>query len=106
MTSVGDAEIIQALAHPLRVKVIAHLCDEEMASPSELALRFDTSLGAMSYHVRRLHSLGLLRLVRRTAKRGAVAHHYALTPGIGSRFSGVAASLIATERRSQSAIGA
>jgi len=34
------------------------------------------SLGVMSYHVRRLHALGFLELVKRTPRRGAIEHHY------------------------------
>ena len=30
----------------------------------------------MSYHVRRLHALGFLELVKRTPRRGAIEHHY------------------------------
>jgi DNA-binding transcriptional ArsR family regulator len=49
---IRNIQTIKALAHPVRVKVLAHLRDVEMASPNELATRFDTTLGTMSYHVR------------------------------------------------------
>lgn len=99
------AKTIKALAHPLRVKVIAYLHDVETASPSELAARFQVTLGAMSYHVKRLRTLGVICLVRETPKRGAVEHHYALTSGVDDRFRGVAESLIGRERRPESLAG-
>ncbi|HZV72738.1 MAG TPA: hypothetical protein VFF79_03395 [Conexibacter sp.] len=35
----------------------------------------------MSYHVRRLHALGYVRLVEQTQRRGAIEHHYAAATG-------------------------
>lgn len=47
-----------------------------MASPSELATELNAPLGNVSYHVRILASLGLIRLVKETPRRGSVEHHY------------------------------
>jgi DNA-binding transcriptional ArsR family regulator len=49
----------------------------DRASPAELATAFGMPLGSVSYHVRRLHTLGYLRLVKQTQRRGAIEHHYA-----------------------------
>jgi DNA-binding transcriptional ArsR family regulator len=66
---------VKALAHPLRVRILG-LLDDRVASPSELAQRLEAPLGNVSYHVRILASLGLIRLVSETPRRGSVEHHY------------------------------
>ena len=63
------------LAHPLRVRIVAIL-EQRVASPSEIAQELDASLGVVSYHVRRLEALGLIKLVRKTPRRGAIEHYY------------------------------
>jgi DNA-binding transcriptional ArsR family regulator len=68
----------KALGHPIRTDIVAHLRVHERVSPHELAELWDLPLGTVSYHVRRLHQLGFLRLDARTSRRGAVVHHYVL----------------------------
>lgn len=63
------------MAHPLRVRILNKL-DQRTASPSELSQELDVELTHVSYHVRKLASLGLVELVRRTPRRGAIEHHY------------------------------
>ena len=70
-----DPRLIKVLAHPLRVRILAIL-EKRVASPSEIAQELDASLGVVSYHVRRLEALGLIKLVRKTPRRGAVEHYY------------------------------
>jgi len=70
-----DPRLIKVLAHPLRVRILAIL-EQRVASPSEIAGELDASLGVVSYHVRRLEALGLIKLVRKTPRRGAVEHYY------------------------------
>jgi DNA-binding transcriptional ArsR family regulator len=72
---ITDPRMIKALAHPMRMRILATL-DQKVASPSELAGELDAPIGNVSYHVRILDSLGLIRLVRTTPKRGAIEHHY------------------------------
>jgi DNA-binding transcriptional ArsR family regulator len=72
---ITDQRVVKALAHPMRIRILAML-DERVASPSELAVALDAPIGNVSYHVRILDSLGLIRLVRTTPKRGAIEHHY------------------------------
>jgi DNA-binding transcriptional ArsR family regulator len=72
---VTDARVVKALAHPLRVRILSML-DESVLSPSEIAERIDVPIGNVSYHVRQLADLGLVKLVRETPRRGAVEHHY------------------------------
>ncbi len=75
---ITDLAVAKALAHPLRTRILAAL-EGRTRSPSELASELDASLGVVSYHVRRLVALGLVKLVRRVPRRGAVEHYYAAT---------------------------
>lgn len=75
-SDINDPRLIKALAHPLRVRILSILETRDMASPNEMADELGVSLGVMSYHVRRLHALGFLELVKRTPRRGAIEHHY------------------------------
>ena len=73
--NIDDPRFVKALGHPMRVRILA-LLQERTASPRELAEWLDATLGTVAYHVRALHDLGLLELVRTTQVRGAIAHHY------------------------------
>jgi DNA-binding transcriptional ArsR family regulator len=66
---------VKALAHPLRVQILTTL-EDRIASPSDLATELDAPLGNVSYHVRTLADLGLVKLVKRRTRRGAVEHYY------------------------------
>lgn len=77
MTHVTDQKFVKAMAHPLRLRILGAL-EHRTASPSELAEELDAPLGNVSYHVRQLHGLGLLKLVKETPRRGAVEHYYRL----------------------------
>jgi DNA-binding transcriptional ArsR family regulator len=75
ISDIGDPRLVKALAHPLRVQILSVL-EERVASPSDLAEELGAPLGNVSYHVRTLADLGLLKLVRRRTRRGAVEHYY------------------------------
>ena len=75
ITDIGDPRLVKALAHPLRLRILSVL-EQREASPSELAEELDAPLGNVAYHVRTLADLGLAKLVRRRARRGAVEHYY------------------------------
>jgi DNA-binding transcriptional ArsR family regulator len=75
ISDIGDPRLVKALAHPLRVQILGVL-EQRVASPSDLAEELDAPLGNVSYHVRTLAELGLLKLVRRKTRRGAVEHYY------------------------------
>src|SRR3954453_7105183 len=49
---------------------------EREASPKELADEFGIPLANVAYHIQVLKKLKLIRLVRKTPRRGAVEHHY------------------------------
>lgn len=68
-------EIVQAIAHPLRAKMLYALQERE-ASPKELAAHFGVPLANVAYHIQVLRKLKLIRLVRKTRRRGAVQHYY------------------------------
>ena len=75
ITDINDPRLVKALAHPLRVQILAALQDR-IASPSDLAEELEAPLGNVSYHVRILAKLGLLKLVRKRQRRGAIEHMY------------------------------
>ena len=70
--------MVRALAHPLRARILGVL-QERKASPRELADELGAPLGNVSYHVRTLASLKLIKLVQKTPRRGAIEHHYVAT---------------------------
>ena len=70
-----DARLAKALAHPLRVRLLAAL-NEGVASPNQLAEQVEEPLQNVSYHVRVLLSLGCIELVRTAQRRGAIEHFY------------------------------
>jgi len=74
ITNIDDPRYVKALAHPMRIRVLAML-EEQPASPVQLAQRLpDATLGAIAYHVRTLFNLGLLELVATHQRRGATEH--------------------------------
>jgi DNA-binding transcriptional ArsR family regulator len=77
---ITDPAVAKALAHPLRTRILAAL-ENRTASPTELAGELDAPLGVVSYHVRRLHALKFLKLVKRVPRRGAVEHYYTTVAG-------------------------
>ena len=73
--------LARSAMHPTQLAVLHALMDGE-ASPHALARRLDQPLGSVAYHVRRLHSVGLVVLVHTEARRGATEHFYVLTDGL------------------------
>jgi DNA-binding transcriptional ArsR family regulator len=77
---IADPSLAKALAHPMRTRILSAL-ENRTGSPSELADELGAPLGVVSYHVRRLHALHFLKLVKRVARRGAVEHYYTTVAG-------------------------
>jgi DNA-binding transcriptional ArsR family regulator len=75
VTSINDPRLVKALAHPLRLQILS-IVEKRTASPKEIAQEIDAPLTHVSYHVRQLAELGVIKLVRTTPRRGAVEHHY------------------------------
>jgi DNA-binding transcriptional ArsR family regulator len=76
ITNVDDPRYVKALAHPLRIRIMA-LLEERDASPVQLAEHLDATLGTVAYHVRTLERLGLIEMVATHQRRGATEHVYA-----------------------------
>lgn len=72
---ITDPKLVKAYAHPLRIRILSVL-DNRVASPSEISEELGSPLSNTSYHVRQLASLGLVELVDRAARRGAIEHYY------------------------------
>lgn len=73
-----DGEILKALNHPLRRKMLV-LLGSDAVSPSEIAAQLGISIGSASYHMTMLRQLGMIKVVRETQKRGTVERHYQAT---------------------------
>ena len=67
--------LVKALSHPLRAKIFYELQEHE-ASPKDLATHFGVPLSNVAYHIQVLRKLKLIRLVRKTPRRGAIEHRY------------------------------
>jgi DNA-binding XRE family transcriptional regulator len=76
--SLADLAWSRALAHSVRVEILRALLEHEPGTPSGFAATLEIPLGVASHHVRRLRDLRLIRIARRTHRRGAVQHHYRL----------------------------
>jgi DNA-binding transcriptional ArsR family regulator len=74
-----DADLAKALSHPLRQRILEHLSEGGETSPARLAHALRAPLANVAYHVRILHRLGCLELVRTQPRRGALEHYYRAT---------------------------
>lgn len=75
-----DPRLVKALSHPLRERILLHMAEHpEGASSVQLSRAWGRDIGTIAYHVKRLEALGLLRLTRRVARRGAIEHRYAFS---------------------------
>src|SRR5687768_13481881 len=57
---VADLATLRAVAHPLRVRLLAALRSDGPATASELGRRFGESSGSTSYHLRQLARFGFV----------------------------------------------
>jgi DNA-binding transcriptional ArsR family regulator len=73
--AINEPRVAKALSHPLRAQILGIL-EERRASPRELSEELRAPLGNVSYHVRALLNLKLIKLVKKTPRRGAIEHHY------------------------------
>lgn len=74
-----DQELIKALSHPMRVRILEELQDR-VASPSELSREMDEGIGVIAYHANTLVKCRCLELVHTVPRRGAVEHFFRATP--------------------------
>ena len=75
MTELPPEHVIaQALSHPLRARALAILA-ERTATPKELAQELGAPLPHMSYHIRTLAELGVIRLAPARSDRPPLPRH-------------------------------
>lgn len=72
-------DVLMALRHPLRRRILRHLSAPEHSplSPREVAEELQQPLWNVSYHVRVLRNCEAVTLVRTKPVRGSVQHFYA-----------------------------
>ena len=68
-------KLIKALAHPLRVQILALTNDREW-SPNELSEELVEGLSQVSYHVKVLRDFEMIEMTKTEPRRGAVEHYY------------------------------
>lgn len=71
-----DNELLVALRHPLRRRILREMAGEEAISPRELASNLGRPLSNVSYHVRVLADCAAVTLVRTQPVRGSMQHFY------------------------------
>lgn len=76
IATIDDPRYVKALAHPLRIRILA-LLGERNASPVQISEHLEATLGTVAYHVRVLENLGLIELTETHQRRGATEHVYA-----------------------------
>jgi len=74
-----DNDLLVALRHPLRRRILQAMADGQVVSPRELALTLRHPLSNVSYHVRVLAGCGAVTLVEMKPVRGSVQHLYRCT---------------------------
>jgi DNA-binding transcriptional ArsR family regulator len=78
-------ELFAALSHPLRHKILAILLkSEEPLSPNLIGEALNEPVSNVSYHVRVLKDLGVIRLVDKQPAHGSVEHFYRLADDVGT----------------------
>lgn len=74
------ADLIAAIAHPARRRVLRALLDGGVpSSPARLAVALELPVGSVGYHVRVLREFGAVSLDSEEMVRGAVEHFYVAT---------------------------
>jgi DNA-binding transcriptional ArsR family regulator len=71
-----DNDLLVALRHPLRRRILREMADGKTTSPRELANTLRQPLSNVSYHVRVLVDCGAVTLVTTKPVRGSVQHFY------------------------------
>jgi DNA-binding transcriptional ArsR family regulator len=71
-----DNDLLAALRHPLRRRILRLMADGEAVSPRELSAALRQPLSNVSYHVRVLAERGALTLVGTRPTHGSVQHFY------------------------------
>lgn len=75
ITNIDDPRVVKALAHPLRVRIMGMLHEQQL-SPVQIASGLGAPLRTVAYHVRMLRAAGLVEEVATRRRRGAIEHFY------------------------------
>jgi DNA-binding transcriptional ArsR family regulator len=70
-----ETTLAAIVAHPTRVKCLSILA-ERRASPNQIATELNEDVGHVSYHIKKLMSLGVVELIDERKVRGAIEHFY------------------------------
>jgi len=73
-----DGDVAKAMAHPLRVQILAAL-NKRVMSPSGFSRTYDQKVQNVSYHFRVLQKYGLIEEVETRPVRGSTEHFYRAT---------------------------
>jgi DNA-binding transcriptional ArsR family regulator len=71
-----DNDLLVALRHRLRRRILREMSDGESISPRQLSRALRAPLSNVSYHVRVLADRGAVTLVRTKPTRGSIEHFY------------------------------
>jgi len=77
--SAATDDLLTALGHPLRRRILREMTRAEKSSPRELAEALSEPLSNVSYHVRVLADCEALTLVGTRPVRGSTQHFYRAT---------------------------
>jgi DNA-binding transcriptional ArsR family regulator len=71
-----DHDLLLALQHALRRRILRQMLGEEEISPRDIATALDLPLSNVSYHIRVLADCAAVSLVRTEQVRGSLQHFY------------------------------
>lgn len=74
-----DHEMLLALQHAVRRRILRQMLDREAVSPRELATTLDLPLSNVSYHIRVLADCAAVSLVGTNQVRGSLQHFYSVS---------------------------
>lgn len=74
--SEDEENLLNALRHPLRRRILRSMADDEETSPRELSAALREKLSSVSYHVRVLRDCKAILPTRQEPVRGSVQHFY------------------------------
>jgi len=79
----GELSGLRVLAHPLRLRMLSLLTGAAF-SAMELSRELGISQALASYHLRQLHSAGVIELAEVRSRRGGQERRFAYRPAAGS----------------------
>ncbi|HEU4739211.1 MAG TPA: helix-turn-helix domain-containing protein [Solirubrobacterales bacterium] len=78
-----DQDLVRALAHPLRLRILQALGDGP-SSPKKISELLGERLSNVSYHVRVLDKCNCVQLIDTRPARGALEHIYEVRPQLSA----------------------